>query len=235
VTPNEIFTAALAKNRKNQPGIIATPAELFEQFRRYYPIFWTIGARVNPTFFGKIIDVPFSVPLGGWPRPADAESIYKIEDDGGEVIVVPFEETDADPFTPAIYEWGQVFFSAGNALDPIGTESLAESVEEALTFWYSKKPEIPADADTELEAQWPDTFDELLVLEHAIILALKDERVDEVALLRPERDAWLRRFIAHLEHATVGVTRSKGTAQRFTAQSYVPLNLLLAGGTDVEL
>jgi hypothetical protein len=235
VTPNEIFTAALAKNRKNQPGIIATPAELFSQFRRYYPVFWTIAARVNATFFGKIADVPFSVALGGWPRPDDAESIFRIEDDGGQVEVVPFDERDADPFTPAIYEWGQVFFPAGNALDPIGTESVAESVEEALTFWYSKKPETPADADTELEALWPRAYDELLVLEHAIILALKDERAEEVAQLRPERDAWLRRFIAHLEHATVGVVRSTGTAQRYTAQSYVPLNDLLAGGSDVRL
>jgi hypothetical protein len=233
VTPNEIFTAALAKNRKNQPGIIATPAELFSQFRRYYPIFWTIAARVNPTFFGKIADVNFSPVLEGWPRPSDAESIYRIEEDGEEITVVPFDERDADPFAAAVYEWGQVFYAAGNALDPIGES--AESVETGLTFWYSKMAEVPATADTELEALWPDAYDELLVLEHAIILALKDERLEEVALLRPERDAWLRRFIAHLEHATVGVTRSTGTAQRFTGQSYVPLNALLAGGTDVEL
>lgn len=233
MTPEEIFTAALAKNRKNQPGIIATPAELLSQFRRYYPVFWIIGARVNPTFFGKIADVPFSSSLEGWPRPADAESIYKIQDDGEDVIVVPFDELDADPFSPAVYEWGQVFYPAGNADDPVGES--AESVETGLTFWYSKMPELPATADEALEGLWPTTFDELLVLEHAIILALKDERDAEVANLRPERDAWLRRFIAHLEHATIGVTRSTGTAQRFTGQSYVPLNALLAGGTDVEL
>lgn len=233
MTPNEIFTAALAKNRKNQPGIIATPAELFAQFRRYYPIFWTIAARVNPTFFGKISNVNFSPALEGWPRPADAESIYRIEEDGQKIEVVPFDERDADPFTPAVYEWGQVFYAAGNADDPVGES--AESVETGLTFWYSKEPDVPADADTELESLWPRTYDELLVLEHAIILALKDERFDEVQLLKVERDGWLRRFIAHLEHATVGVMRSTGTAQRFTGQSYVPLNALLAGGTDVEL
>lgn len=235
MTPNEIFTAALAKNRKNQPGIIATPAELFAQFIRYYPIFWTIAARVNPSFFGKITDVNFDIDLGGWPRPADAEAIYRIEDDLEKVEVVPFDERDADPLTPAIYEWGQVFFTAGNPLDPPGAGSIAESVTEGLTFWYSKKPDVPADADEELEALWPATYNELLVLEHAIILALKDERDAEVATLRFERDAWLRRFIAHLEHSTVGVTRSTGAAQRFQGPSYVPLNLLLAGGTDVEL
>jgi hypothetical protein len=233
MTPNQIFTAALAKNRKNQPGIIATAAELLSQFNRYYPVFWTIAARVNPSFFGKVVDIPFSAALEGWPRPDDAESIFRIEDDGEKVEIVPLDERDADPFSPAVYEWGQVFFSAGNDLDPLGES--AESIETGLTFWYSKQPEVPATADTELEALWPRTFDELLVLEHAIILALKDERMDEVAVLRPERDAWLRRFIAHLEHATLGLTRSTGTSQRYTGPTHVPLNALLAGGTDVEL
>jgi len=234
-TPNDIFTAALAKSRKNQPGIIATPTELLATFIRIYSMFWTIAARVNPTFFGKQLVVPFDINLGGWPRPEDAESIYLIEDDLEEITVVPFDEKDADPFTPAVYEWGQVFYGAGNPLDPVGTESIAESVEEGLLFWYSKEPDEVASAATALEALWPETFNELLVLELAIILAIKDERPTEVGQLKEERDAWLRRFIAHLEHATTGVSRSTGAAQRYTAQSYMPLNALLAGGSSVEL
>lgn len=229
-TPTEIFTAAYAKSRKNQAGITATPAELLALFTRVYPMFWTIGARVNAGYFGKRSTVLFQLAEGGWPRPTDAEAIYLIEDsDGEEVIIVPFDERDADPFDPAVYEWGQVFYSAGNALDPE-----EESGVTALTFWYSKKPDAPV-ADTELEDLWPDNFDELLVLEIAIVLSLKDDRAAEVGDLRADRDAWLRRFVAHLEHATTGVTRSTGSAQRFLGATYTPLAALLAGGTDVEL
>lgn len=232
MTPNDLFTAALAKSRKNQPGITATPAELLATFRRVFQVFFTIGARVNPAFFGTKADVAFSGgAVEGWPRPADAESIYLIRDEAEEkVIIVPFDELDADPFSPAVYEWGQVFYAAGNALDPVG-----ESAATELTFWYSKKPDALADADTELDPLWPDSHNELLVLELAIILALKDERMAEVSDLRTDRDSWLQNFVAHLEHATTGVTRSTGTAQRFTGPTYVPLNKLLAGGTEVSL
>lgn len=231
-TPTEIFTAAYGKSRKNQPGITATATELLTSFKRVYPLFWTIGARVNPTFFGKRTAVFFDgLTTSGWPRPTDAEAIYMIEDSSGEkVAIVPFEERDADPWTPAVYEWGQIFYSAGNSLDPTEESGVTE-----LTFWYSKKPDTVADADTELEALWPDSFDELLVLEIAIILSLKDDRGAEIAELRQERDAWLRRFIAHLEHATTGLTRSTGSAQRFLGQTYTPLAPLLAGGSEVQI
>ena len=230
--PEDIFTAAYAKSRKNQPGITATAAELLSTFIRVYPLFWTIGARVNPTFFGKREAVLFDgLVTNGWPRPTDAEAVYRIEDSlQTKLAIVPFDERDADPFTAAVYEWGQVFYSAGNSLDPEEESGVTE-----LTFWYSKKPDIPAAADEDLEALWPTSFDELLVLELAIILSLKDDRNAEVLELRQDRDAWLRRFIAHLEHATVGVTRSTGSAQRFLGQTYTPLAPLLAGGSEVAI
>lgn len=235
MTPDAIFTAAYAKSRKNQPGITATPTELLSTFNRVWQAFWTIAARVNPSFFGRTLLVPYSVPLGGWPRPSDAEAVYLIEEDGEDIAIVPFDERDADPFTPAVYEWGQAFFTAGNPLDPVGTESIAESVAEGLDFWYSRKAPLPAAVDEELSSLWPSNFDELLVLEIAMVLANKDERYEEVASLKPDRDGWLRLYIAHLEHATTGVRRSTGTAQRFQGPTFVPLNVLLTGGSAVEL
>lgn len=230
MTPEDIFTAALAKSSKNKPGVTATPTELLSLFNRVYPVFWTIGARVNPSFFGKWQVVGFGGESGvdAWCRPTDAELIYLIDNEAGEeVIVVPLEEPDADPFRPAVYEWGQCYYPAGNELDPADTED--------LTFWYSKKPEVAATADQELERLWPTNFGELLALELAIVLAMKDDRTEEIAHLRGDRDSWLRRFIAHLEHSTVGIVRSTGSAQRFQAQTVVPLTDLLAGGSEVAL
>lgn len=225
MTPEAIFTAAFAKNRKNQPGILASPAELLSSFRRIYPVFWTIAARVNPAFFGASEAVALS--SGAWSRPAEAESIFRIEDpEGTRVHVVPLDNRSADPFVPAVYEWGQAFRSAGNPNDPTAGE---------LTFFFSKRPTLPDTATDELEELWPDSFNELLVLEMALVLAAKDERLTEVANLRADRDVWLRRFLAHLEHATLGVSRSTGSSQRFQGPSYIPITELLTGGTEVSL
>ena len=237
---SDIANAALARNRKNQPGIIATDTELLNAFRRIYPVFWTIGARVNPSFFGmsETLEENAESDPTGWLRPADAELIYLIEftsiparltDDieDPEIAVVPRNERNADPWTPALYEWGQEFFAAGNDFDP--------AVGDEITIWFSKKPEDHDDIGDELDPLWPTNFDELLVLELALYLAHKDERDTEETLLRQDRDVWLRRFIAHLEHATVPHRRSTGTAQRFTAPTQVPLNTLLTGGTEVTL
>lgn len=231
-TPNDIFTAAYAKSRKNNPGVTATPAELLNLFVRVYPLFWTIAARINPAFFGKQDPVLFDgLTTMGWPRPTDAESIFRIEDSTGEeVIVVPFDERDADPYVPAVYEWGQVFYSAGNSLDPDEESGVTE-----LTFWYSKIPDAVVSATEELEALWPEHFNELLVLELAIVLSLKDDRNAEVGLLRQDRDAWLQRYIAFLEHATAAVVRSTGHTQRFQHPGYASLAPLLAGGTEVQV
>lgn len=230
-TPDDIFTAAYAKSRKNNPGVTATPTELLNLFIRVYPLFWTIAARVNPAFFGKQSAVTYLDTPGGWSRPTDAESIFRIEDDGGEeVIIVPFDERDADPYVPAVYEWGQVFYSAGNSLDPEEESGVTE-----LTFWYSKIPDTVAAATEELEALWPEHYNELLVLELAIVLSLKDDRNAEVGLLRQDRDAWLQRYIAFLEHATAAVVRSTGHTQRFQHPGYQSLAPLLAGGTEVDI
>lgn len=230
MTPNELITAALAKSRKNQPGIIASPAEAFATFERIFPVFWTIGARVNPSFYGATValeDDNESVPTG-WLRPADAEMVVELRDAGGdEVIVVPFDELDADPFRPAVYEWGQVYYPAGNANDP--------TAGATITAWYSRQPDLTLGADEEVDELWPANFDELLVLELAIVFALKDDRNAEVTQLKADRDTWLRRYVAHLEHQTISVVRSQAAAQRWQGPTWVPLNELLAGGTEVRL
>lgn len=233
-TVSDITTAALARNRRNQPGIIATNTELLNAFRRIWPTFWVIAARVNPAFFGarEELEPDAESDPTGWLRPSNAELIYRLEFADGarageEITVVPLDERDAEPTRAAVYEWGQVYYPAGNDDDPALTDE--------IRAWYSKLPEDVDALSDELDSLWPGHFDELLVLELALLLATKDERLEEIPGLRSDRDVWLRRFIAHLEHTTVGVTRSTGQSQRFQGPTIVPLNELLIGGTEVSL
>lgn len=226
-TPQEILTAAYAKSTKNQPGKIAAEAtELLEVVNRVIRTFFQIGARVNPTFFGDQDDITYSAP--GWARPALAESIFRIEDAGGvEVVVVPFDDRQAETGVPRVYRMGQVYRTVAGAGDPPASGD--------LTFFFSRRPADAASLGATIDAGFPEAYIELAHLEVAAYLANKDQRQEELAYLVAERDRWLLLFLAFLEHETVNERRRFGSMQPFHTGSLVPISSLLTGGSGVEL
>lgn len=225
ITPQDLLTDAYAKSKKNQPGRIATESvELLGVVNRVIRTFFQIGVRVNPTFYGDEASVAFSSP--GWPRPVVAEMIYRIEDAGAEVVVVPFDQKDAEAGLPAVYRMGQIFRTAGNPSDP---------TSGSLDFFYAKTPTDAATLTTNIDSMWPESYRELAVLEVAAYLAVKDEREEEIAYLTSERDNWLRMYLAFLEHETVNERRSFGHISPFNTGSLAPIASLLAGGSQVNV
>lgn len=223
----DIVTGALNRSSKNSPSIIANNAvELVETVRRATAGIYTFAARINPTFFAETSDVN-STGGAKWARPDLAESVFRIEKtaDGAEVVVVPFDDRAAEPGKPAVYTFGQVYRSAGNPLDPV--------VADSLTFFYAKKPVRPATLADTLDPLWNESYNDLLISEVAVYLALKDGRMDEVESLRADRDRWATLFAAFLEHETIGERRRFGPVQRVTGQTIVPLTSLLAGGATL--
>lgn len=221
--PRDIINAAYAKSLKNRPGAIASESgELLQLVIRAMRGLYAFGARVNPLFFGESAPVNFAA--GGWARPATAEAIFRIElATGAEVALVPFDDRQAEPGMPAVYEFGQKFMPASN---------LAPNPQNgALTFYYSKRPTDPADLDSNVDATWPEQFNELMILEVAIYLALKDERAGEVQGLTQSRDRWANLFVAFLEHESMNERRRFGQVARFNVRSMMPLWSLLAGSS----
>jgi hypothetical protein len=226
-TPRQILHAAYAKSKKNQPGqIAAEQTELLEVVIRATRGLFAFGARINPTYFGASSSVVSSG--GGWPRPSGAEVIFKIEQtiSKADVAVVPFDDRQAAGILdPAVYRYGQKYWIA--VTNPL--------ISLDLTFFYSKRPSDPANLDANLDALWTDQFNELLVLEVAIYLAIKDNRQEELAALAAQRDSWALLFAAHLEHETWGEIRRWGHQRLFNTEALVPTRLLLAGGTALQL
>ncbi len=231
-TPRDILVGAYAKSTKNRPGTIATEAtELLQLVIRIVQGLYTVAARVDQTYFAAEVDKTFS---SGWPRPQEAESIFRMErtalTTGGTgsaadlVNIVPFDDRGAEKGLGAVYRMGQTYQTAGNAPDPTGG---------TLRFFYAKRPSDPANLDAALDALWTEQHNELLMLEVAMYLALKDERAAEVADLRPQRDGWARLFISHLEHSETNVRRRWGHVQRIETNTLVPLSSLFAGGADL--
>lgn len=219
-TVQDILDAAYAKSTKNQPGTIATEAtELYSVVVRSLRGLYAFAARINPVYFSDTAAVTES--SGVWERPEQAEAILRIETAAGdEVVVVPYDDRLAADPKPQVYEFGGDFTaSAGQTAAPTGD----------LTFWYSKRPADPTPADLTgvLDEDWQEDFNELLILEVAIYLALKDGRGDEVVLLKEERNQWAQIFANHLQHATSNLQRRFGHKRYVNVDSLLPM---LTGG-----
>lgn len=221
-TPQMILDAAFGKSLKNRPSDIATaPTELLNLVVRSMHGLYAYAARVNPMYFAETAPVTFASP--GWARPATAESVLRIENSTfTEVVVVPYDQRDAEPGQPAVWRFGQIYRPAS---------SVAPNPQSGnLTFFYAKRPTTPASLGATLDALWAEQFNELLALEVAIYLALKDGRQEEVPGLITDRDRWIALFSAFLEHETAQERQSYGQVNRFAGPSLVPVMSLLAGG-----
>lgn len=219
-TPLDILRRAYSRSTKNTPARLVTESteglDIVQQAMRGI---YAVAARVAPEHFATSEAVSFSSP--GWTRPAAAESIYRIETSGGaEVAVVPHDDRTLEAgIRPAVYYLGGIYRNAGNTGDP---------TSGSLTFFYSRRPTLPASYTSPLDTQWEEPFNELLALEVAIYLAEKDggPRLEELPSLVRERNRWLARFLAYLEH------QSQNERRRFSREfpGIVPLTALLAGG-----
>ncbi|MFW6199665.1 MAG: hypothetical protein ACOC8K_03745 [Gemmatimonadota bacterium] len=220
--PREILEGAYGRSTKNQPGEIATEeTELLDIVTQALRGLFIFGTRLNPTFFGAEDTV--SVSSGSWPLPSDLEHLFRVEDDGDKVEVVPFDDRAVAHPKPAVYHLGGRLYPAGNANDPTDGD---------LDLFYAKQADAPADLDSELDAFWPEAYDSLLELEVAIYLAIKDGRTEEVPLLQNDRDVWAIRFAAHVEHYAPTTMDRFGGQVGLQVESVVPLGDLLAGGSE---
>ena len=219
-TVQDILDGAYAKSTKNQPATIATEAtELTNLVNRIVRGMYAFAAELNPEHFSASEAVAESG--GTWARPEAAEAILRIETAAlAEVVVVPFDDRLAADPKPSVYEFGGVFNSV---------PAQAVPAAGALTFWYSKRPDdtTPAGVTGVLDPDWQEDYNELLILEVAIYLALKDGRFGEVEILKAERNAWAQRFGSYLQHATSNLQRRFGHRKHVNVDALLPM---LTGG-----
>lgn len=216
-TPEDVITAARLRSIKYTTATDAT--ELFDVVNLAFGGIYSVAAKVNPYFFGDTLVV---AKTGGyWERPPRAASIIRLEltaVGGTEVAVVDLGDKQAEQGMPAVYRFGQRYFSAGNANDPVAQD---------LVFWYARLPTVPVAVDDPLDPAWVEDFNPLLIEEVAIYLSLKDRRLDELGDLKAQRDAWLRRFVDFLYYETANVTKRHSIVKRVAIEELLPL---LAGG-----
>ncbi len=220
-TVQEILNAAYSRSTQNNPGTIATEStELLKVVQRALDGCFAMAARINPTFFADTEQIAAPGAATPWPRPELAEAVFRIENAGVEVVVVPYDDRTAEELLPAVYEWGQAFYEAGNTPDP-------DPASDALDFYFSTRPATLTGPTDVLDLLWTEQFNELLVLEVAIYLATKDgagaSRGNELGVFAADRLRWANRFTAFLEHATPIQRRRYGHIRRFNTEALLPL------------
>lgn len=221
----KIVTNGFGLSEKSRPELIASrETALVRCVERTLQTLFTFAARVNTPFFSTSADVSFGT--GGWARPTDAESVFRIEGLGasttpntsGEILVIPYDDRLAFAGQPSVYRMGQRYYGAGNSGDPTGG---------SLRIFYARRPTALAVYTDNLDASWPEQFNGILEYEVAAFTARSDGGRDgELAEMVAERNRQILLFEAFLEHETAHETRRFGEIRWTATERREPLKAL---------
>lgn len=225
MTVEEWALRSYGYSKKSQPDRIANEGEELRElaFRVLQAVF-QVAARINWTYFGATSGAVASTS-GGWLIPTAAELIGWMSTDGStdpssRVFPVGIGEVDPEPGRATVYRLGPRFFPGVNI-----------TTAASIHFLYSRTPTEPPDTTTAIETDYPVSHEDLLILEMAMYLALKDGRHAEMRELEPMRDVAALRFAQHLQHAAVGIPRT-WFPQRFQGEEFSPLLRVASTGEE---
>lgn len=223
----DVLDDAYGLSLKTQPDDVATAhPELTGAIFRSLQALYTIAASVNPTFFGSETNETAPGANNGWPKPADAESIFYVEDPAGdEVITVRIGEWEVEPERPKVYSLGGELHTVGGTPDP-------DPATDALRIFYATGPSpAPTAVSDALPGDFPESHAQILVYQVGMYIATKDigSQGEELQVIRRERDAALSRFIRRLELDLANVRSQFQQATYAESQSIVSHRALLDG------
>lgn len=226
-TAKRIFQRAYATSAENDPETMAEEStELLDLLNEKLAAYTARGARINQALFAERLTV--EKVAEGWPRPARAEIVLRIEasddtvdQDAGaiaaatEIVELPWDQRDTEEGRPAVYDLGQVWYRAGRDGDP--------DAGDLIVLAATSDEDLEAITD-ELPTRWPSKAgDPVLKWCVAIYLAQKDgERENEVAAFQAQLAAAEARFDAFCESASVATVRTRGHGTRFATNKITP-------------
>lgn len=222
-TPVQFFIdAGYARSTANDPNLLALPGEIVAQVNLVVQELYVRAKEINPLYFLDSEDVD---PDGaGWARPTLALNVLAVERVADEVPVhvVPFNDRFEAALPPRIYRVGATAYrSVGEALDP---DPAVPPAGDTLRVWYATAhPALTAPASV-LDASWPERHNDLIVLEVAKYLALKDKARGDLAGIEADLekayalfDADLRQVDSALEARFGRVSGYRDTQAKATA------------------
>lgn len=209
---SDLIVSGIGSSARNRSGILAdSQSELLGVLNRLTMDLFFDAAVLNPFFIGSVETVAFSAPANGWPRPAGALSVVRIESttttqpglgDGTEILVIQPDNREAGVFEPHVIELGGIFVASGPATSPTGGP---------LRFWFARRPvplTLNGGLSQNIDPLVPDDMESYFVNGIGAYLAMKDQRADEVAVFGGQRDAARAMWSQMVGSATPAVRRT---------------------------
>lgn len=192
-TVQQLMEAGYLRSTANDAGKIADDPELIPFLNRTYQHYAALLATAAPERWVSVVSGTWQAgPPPFYTLPADVIDIHRIEDGtGNQIHLFPVREKGrAWVVAPACWREGPNLKSRAQTGDP--------SPGDAVTLWVLDAPATLAAAGSSLDPRWPVRHDELLVLDVAIYLSVKDEGrpVEEYNELIAERKLARQAFYA---------------------------------------
>lgn len=189
-TTQQIIEAAYARSASNDPGKLAQDPELIGHLnRKYQTRFALLASATGDNMLAKTVLVTAGAPAAV-ALPADVIDLIRLENsNGAKVHVVPSDEKDRSwHLAPAVFRQGLSLVSLMRAGDP--------GVASSLTLFYLDAPAALTLLASALDGRYPVRWENLLILELAVYLSIKDEGrdADEYSELVKEMDGEERAF-----------------------------------------
>lgn len=196
-----IIDAAVTRSASAQPDMLTVDApELVRIVSRALSNLYLLAARRRSVNFGATATAVLTAGSpSGWPYPADALSVLRVEAlasvtvsalaEGTEIAVTRLDDQQGMAPMPSVYEFARRLVSCGGADDPVN--------QDLRIFYAAAAPPLTDTADP-LPDALPEQFYPLLELPLAIYIARKEGRADDLAVFQEELatesayfDAWL--------------------------------------------
>ena len=181
-TAQQLIESAYARSTSNDPGKLAVDLELIQHLNRKYQQVWAIAAVAGGdnmlastalTFLGS---PPFTA------LPVDVVDLVRLQTAAGDKVhIIPVDERDRSwHLAPAVHRQGMTLVSRAKTGDPVNGDT--------LVLYHLDAPATLVALGSAIDARFPVRFENLLELDLAVYLSMKDEGRDakEYAQLKSE-------------------------------------------------
>ena len=209
MTAQDAINRAIQRSALNNPDLVPT-AQMLGYLTSYERAVYAMGAKYNPEFFGAQADITRTLFSESWDLSAsnvfaltavvcEAITGTPVPAVGDPINLVSFRFPELH-ISPRAYVRGQTLYSYGTELGADGADLVT-----GVTIYFSEMP-IPVVLTTQsltIAEEWSD----LVIIPLARLLALRDNRASDVAVLDAEYNSLVATFIDHVSVYDHGATR----------------------------
>lgn len=214
-TAQQIVEAAYARSTANDPGKLATDAELLGRGNRTYQGLWSLASRQRPDEFAVVQTLTLSGSDAHVALPVDLVDVHRLRNASQATVhLIPAAELDRLwHIAPSMYRTSQTLYSRGKAGDPVAGD--------VLQAWVLLAGTTLSALASVIDPAFPTRHVELLINDLALYLDAKDEDRDpqQFRKLATDQAAKSAAFAAEYDLAASAMEFVHAPSTRVAAQA----------------